>query len=64
MFLFNVFWVFCLDVSLYIMCMSGAFENQKKAPDTLEQELQMLQHAMWMGMEPGTSGRAASVVDH
>lgn len=56
----------CLHVSLCAMCMPGAHNGQKRAPDHLELGLQMVVscHVGMLGIRHGSSGVAVSALNH
>jgi hypothetical protein len=47
------------------VCVSGPCESQKTTSESLEQELQeFMRHYVAAGIEPKTSARAASALNH
>lgn len=56
-------WVFCLYVCLCTICVPRTWVGQKRGLDSLELELQMaVSYPVSLGIEPRSSGRAASVL--
>lgn len=57
--------VFCLHVCLCIFCTPGIHRGQKRALDPLELEFYIfVSHEVKQGIEPESSGRATSVLNH
>lgn len=55
-----------VHVCVCVHIVAGAHRVQKRAPNSLEQEFQIVvSHLMWeLGMEPGSSPRATQALNH